>query len=100
MTIDLKDEYATLRQEMLERFDRIHDTAKYGIGAFIAFLSYYFTTDFDDFIALTILQLLVALVGAYVLRLYRSIYTVGTYIAIVIEGNSKAKWHRMSRQVG
>lgn len=101
MTINFKDEYATLRQEMLERFDRIHDTAKYGTGAFIAFLAYYYTIpNFDNFIALTILQLIVALVGMTSLRLYQSIYVTGTYIAVIIEDNSEAKWHRMSRQVG
>ena len=99
MTIDFKDEYATLRQEMLERFGRIHDTAKYGTGAFIAFLSYYLANpNFDIFFALTILQLLVALIGMSSLRLYQSIYVVGTHIAVIIEHDSKAKWHRMSRQ--
>ena len=101
MTIDFEDEYATLRQEMLERFERIHDTIKYGVGAFIAFLSYYYTTrsDFDKFMAFTILQLLVALIGMTALRLYHSIYVLGTYIAVVIECGSEAKWHRMSRQL-
>ncbi len=100
MGIDFKDEYATLRQEILERFERIHDTAKYGVGAFIAFLSYYYTNpDFDDFTALTILQLLIALIGLTALRLYHSIYGVGTYIAVVIEDGSNVKWHRMSRQL-
>ena len=100
MTIDFKDEYATLRQEMLERFDRIHDTAKYGTGAFIVFLSYYYTNpDFDNLLALTILQLIVALIGLASLRLYQSIYVAGTYIAVIIEDKSEAKWHRMSRQV-
>lgn len=99
MTVDYKDEYITLRQEMLERFDRIHDAIKYGTGAFIVFLSYYYTTtDFDNFISLTIFQLLVALVGFYCLSLYRSIYKVGTYIAVIIEEKSEVKWHRMSRQ--
>jgi hypothetical protein len=100
MTIDFKDEYVTLRQEMLDRFERIHDTAKYGIGAFVAFLSYYLVhPEFDDFISLLILQLLTALIGLSSLRLYRSIYVVGTYITVVIEHGSEAKWHRMSRQL-
>lgn len=99
MLVDFKDEYIALRQEMLERFDRIHDAMKYGTGAFIIFLSYYYTTkDFDNFISLTILQLLVALIGLYSLSLYQSIYKVGTYIAVIIEDQSEAKWHRMSRQ--
>lgn len=85
---------------MLERFEKIHDTAKYGVGAFIAFLSYYYTrSDFDNLMAFTILQLLVALIGMTALRLYHSIYVVGTYIAVVIECSSEAKWHRMSRQL-
>lgn len=100
MSIDFKDEYASLRQEILDRFSRIHDTAKYGIGAFIAFLSYYYThSDFDDFFALIILQLLVALIGFSCLNLFRHIYRIGTYIAVVIEHDSKAKWYRMSRQL-
>ncbi len=100
MNIDFKDEYATLRQGILERFGRIHDTAKYGTGAFIAFLSYYYMNPgFDNFIALIILQLLVVLIGMSSLRLYQSIYVVGTYIAVIIERDSKAKWHRMSRQL-
>lgn len=100
MTIDFKDEYTTLRQEMLERFERIHDTVKYSVGAFIAFLSYYYiSSDFDNLAAFTILQLLIALIGLTALRLYRSIYGVGTYIAVVIEDGSNAKWHRMSRQL-
>ena len=100
MTIDYKDEYGTLRQEMLERFDRIHDSMKYGTGAFIAFLSYYYaTSEFSNYIALIILQLLVSLIGVCSLRHYQSIYRTGTYVAIIIEENSEAKWHRMSRQL-
>ena len=100
MTIDLKDEYGTLRQEMLGRFDRIHDTAKYGTGAFIAFMSFYYKSQgFDDLIALVVLQLLVAIMGMSSLRLYYSIYNVATYISITMESNSEAKWHRMSRQL-
>jgi len=100
MNIDFKDEYATLRQEMLDRFGRIHDTVKYGIGAFILFLSYYYGKDeFDNFIALAILQLFVTLIGVYSLRLYQSIYTIGTYIAIIMEKASGVRWHRMSRNI-
>lgn len=99
MTIDFKDEYATLRQEMLARFERIHDTAKYGTGAFIALLSYYYANpSFDDLIALTIFQLMIAIIGMSFLRLYQSVYNIGTYIAVKIECDSEAKWHRMSRQ--
>jgi hypothetical protein len=100
MCVDFKDEYATLRQEMLERFGRIHDTGKYGIGAFIAFLSYYYThPNFDDSTALIIFQLLVALMGFSCLNLYRHIYRIGTYIAFVIEKTGGVRWHRMSRSL-
>lgn len=100
MAIDFKDEYATLRQEMLERFGRIHDTAKYGTGAFIAFLSYYYKVGrFDDyFFALVTFQLLVALIGLSALRLYQSIYDIGSYIAAIIEQDSEGRYHRMNRQ--
>ena len=43
MSIKDPEEYATLRQEMLERFERIHDTAKHGTGAYLAFLAFYYT---------------------------------------------------------
>ena len=101
MPIDFKDEYATLRQEMLECFSRIHDTAKYGTGAFIGFLSYYYVyhDDVDVFIALIVSQLLVALIGIPSLCLYHSIYDKGTYIMVIIEKNSEAKWHGMSRRL-
>ncbi|MFZ3383559.1 MAG: hypothetical protein WA144_06500 [Candidatus Methanoperedens sp.] len=101
MTLDFKDEYSTLRQEMLDCFDRIHDSMKYGIGAYIAFISYYYLTPESSFgflIALTIVQLLVALIGIYLFGLYKTIYRIGTYIAVNIEENSGPRWHRMSRQ--
>ena len=99
MNIDFKDEYATLRQEMLNSFERIHDTAKYGIGAFIAFLAFYYSElNFNnDALALLILQLIVLLMGISFLRLFQSVYVEGTYIALIIENGPDAKWHRMSR---
>ena len=100
MNIDFKDEYATLRQEMLGQFERIHDTTKYGIGGFILFLSYYWHDHSSGgTFALLVLQFIVLLIGLYVLKLYRSIYIKGAYIAIVIEGTTRPRWHRMSRSV-
>lgn len=101
MAIDFEDEYASLRQEMLEGFERIHDTGKYGIGAFIAFLAYYYESlNFSNFLALVVFQLLVLLMGVYARRVYQSIYVVGTYIAFVIEKTNGVRWHRMSRSIG
>ncbi len=98
MSVDRKDEYATLRQEMLERFERIHDTAKYGIGAFIAFISFYLAySDFDNIVALLIMLSIVTLMALSALNNYQLIYTQGTYIAVIVEEGSDAKWHRMSR---
>ena len=60
MPIDGSDEYKTLRDEMMQRFERIHDTMKYGLGAFIALLAYYHSgaATLDDGIALSLFQLL------------------------------------------
>ena len=100
MSMDYKDEYASLRQEMLERFERIHDALKFGLGAFLIALSYYYIEDkFDGFIALIILQLIIAMIGLYSLRLFKSIYTMGSYIVAFIESTStEAKYHTMSRE--
>jgi len=100
MPITHKDEYASLRQEMLERFERIHDTLKFGLGAFLIALSYYYIEDkFDGFIALIILQLIIAMIGIYTLHLFKAIYNIGSYIVEFIESISKeAKYHTMSRE--
>jgi len=104
MCITDKDEYVTLRQEMLERFQRIHDTMKWGIGGFIAFISFYFSTSKVDIILpngvpLLIMQSIVTFIGLSVLVNYYGIYTEGTYIKIKLE-NSGERWHNMSRNFG
>jgi len=102
--INHKDEYSTLRQEILQRFERIHDISKYGIGGFIAFISFYFSSELfevikplDNLLALLIMQLIVALMGLSLLNSYQRIYSIGTYIAVIIETGKEGKWHRMSR---
>lgn len=99
MPIDHKDEYATLRQEMLERFARIHDTAKYGVGGFIAILGFYYAHigNIDHAFVLLILLALNILIGLSALSHSRAIYSLGTYMAVISEKNSKARWHRMIR---
>ena len=88
---------------MLKRFEWIHDTAKYGIGGFIAFAFYYLSpagSNFDPKFALLIMQWLVLLIFVSALNNYWGIYTVGTYIAVVIERGPDAIWHKMSRKYG
>lgn len=98
MPITPSDEYGTLRQEQLERYERIHDTAKYGAGALIAFLSFYYTQGgLSHLFALSISVSLLLLMGASAFYLFERIYTIGTYIAFVLERKSEARWHRMSR---
>ena len=99
MSIDHKDEYPTLRQEVLERFERIHDTAKYGVGGFVAVLGFYYSRDnLDHAFVLLILQSLVILIGLSALGHSRAIYSLGTYMAVISEKDSnKARWHRMIR---
>lgn len=98
--IDHKDEYASLRQEMLERFARIHDTAKYGIVGFIAIIGFYYSRGdaLDPTFVLLILQSLVILIGFSTFGQYQLIFTLGAYIAVVIEKkSSKARYHMMNR---
>ncbi len=101
MPIDHKDEYATLRQEMLQRFDRIHDTTKYGVVVFIAFLSFYLAAQgalkLDSLVSLIIMNFIISLITLSVYHNFEVIYTHGTYIAVMIEEESEAKWHRMRR---
>lgn len=119
MAISHVEEYKSLRQEMLERFQRIHDTLKWGVGVFIAFLSFYLTITFKNFsdifpnliennvptvptniTALLIMQIIIALIALSALKSYQGIYSLGTYIAVVIEKGNGGKWHRMSREYG
>ncbi|MFQ5976312.1 MAG: hypothetical protein ACE5J5_08370 [Candidatus Hydrothermarchaeales archaeon] len=98
MPIDHKDEYATLRQETLDRFGRIHDTSKYGVAGFVAVLGYYYShNELDHTLILFVLQLLVSLIGLSALSQYHGIYRLSTYIAVISEKDSKARWHRMIR---
>jgi hypothetical protein len=99
MALGFEHEYQSLRQEMLERFDRVHDTLKYGIGGFIAIVGYYHThtATMDHALALTLLELLILAIGMSSKNIFHSIYVEGTYIACVSERESQAKWHRMSR---
>lgn len=99
MSIERKEEYSSIRQEMLERFERIHDTTKYGLIVFFTFLTYYYSQSFDDMFALFVLQALVATIGLSILRLYRKIYELGTYIELIIERNLELGWHKMSRSL-
>lgn len=107
MPIDYVDEYVSLRQEMLERFEKIHDTLKYGIGGFIAFLSFYLAVHKIDgivpipnMIALFTMFSIVLFMGLSVLNNFRHIYRIGTYIAFIIESTNGVRWHRMSRRYG
>ncbi len=93
----LIEEYRSLRQEMLERFERIHDTVKWVSGGFIAFLYFYWTQGVISPIAcIIILELFIALLGLSVLRLYRSIYFTGSYLGVILESRTDLKWHTMS----
>ena len=89
-------------QEMLERFERIHDTIKWISGGYIAFLSFYWVQSsiIPPIVCLIVLELFVFLMGLSVLRLYWSIYNVGSYIGVVLENKSDLKWHTMSRFYG
>ena len=104
MAISHEEEYKSLRQEMLELFQRIHDILKWGVGGFVVFLSFYLAIEgaygmvITDREALYIMLAIIAMMGLSVLRNYYGIYTIGTYIAVVIEKNNSGKWHRMSRQ--
>ena len=119
MAISHIEEYKSLRQEMLERFQRIHDTLKWGVGGFIAFLSFYLTITFKNFsdifpkliennvptvptniTALLIMQIIIVLIALSVLKSYQGIYSLATYIAVVIEKGDGGKWHGMSREYG
>ena len=105
MPIGHEHEYASLRQEMLDRFERIHDTLKFGIGGFIAFLSIYLVIpdsstfiSIPDGIAILIMWAIIAFIGLSALNNFQMIYKIGTYISFLIEKNNDVKWHRMSRK--
>ena len=97
----LIDEYSNLRQEMIANFERIHDTTKWITGGFFLFLGamWQYPNLFPPYASLFLL-FAVGLLGLSCLRLYQGIYTLGSYVAVVIECRSNAKWHIMSRCYG
>ena len=98
-----ENEYSALRAEMLKRFDRIHDTMKYGLGIFIALIAYYHAYapgTISSGIAICLFQLIFFSIGIIILQNYQSIYLEGTHIAICHENEIPHPWHRMSRHYG
>jgi len=100
MPIELKDEYAALRAEMLHRFVKVFDVQKYGIGGVLALMAYIqvTTAQITAAVWLSMLEVMILLMGLVALNEFQIIYRVGTYIALLIEEGSPTKWHRMSRK--
>jgi hypothetical protein len=100
MSVELKDEYATLRAEMMNRFERIFEIEKYGIGGVVALLAYVqiAPATISGPLALAFLEVMILFMGLAALNEFQAIYRIGTYIALVSERGSPAKWHRMSRK--
>ncbi len=40
MSVELADEYSALRSEMMDRFERVFEIEKYGVGGVVALLAY------------------------------------------------------------
>lgn len=95
--LDCKDEYRTLRQEMLEREGRIYDIAKYGALSVITFLSAYYQFNVDSKVAILFLQSLIFWITLTILENYTRIFIIGTYIEIVLERDSEIHYLKMSR---
>ena len=97
--ISKSDEYASIRNEMLQRFDRIHDIIKFLISFYVIFLSFYFLNNFSHFIATLIPLIVIFVIGIWILPYYKSIFNQGSYISIVLENNNENKYHKMSRDL-
>ena len=98
-----ESEYIALRDEMMKRFDRIHDSMRHGLGVFIALIAYYhaYAPDkIDSGIAICLFQLIVFSIGIIILQNYQSIYLEGTHITVCLEKTNEHPWHRMSRHFG
>lgn len=48
-TLEPKDEYKSLRDEILHRFQKIYDAEKYGIGSIVILIGYFLTTTISSF---------------------------------------------------
>ncbi|MDP8216441.1 MAG: hypothetical protein P9L98_03880 [Candidatus Kaelpia imicola] len=96
-------EYETMRNEMLQRFARVHYLL-IGTTVAVAYLVYYYIVTSGlaktHLYFLSFIIVLLLTVSSYIcLRLFYGIYQEGSYLAIFHELDGKEKWHLRSRLV-
>ncbi len=81
----LKDEYNTLRAEMLALFDHIRKWEQGTIALYFAILAWFISNNFPGSIMCPILLGLITSSLSYFLSYYRDVYEKGTYISVFHE---------------